>query len=94
MAISNKLAAFAAGFAVLAAPMFAAAAEAKAKHHHHHHHLRHFAKKPHIRGLRYSPDGDLIDRDGWRLRSGVWDNTCFNLDYMASVYACSGSRRR
>jgi hypothetical protein len=30
-----------------------------------------------------------IDRDGWRLRNGNWDNTCFNLPYLSSMSACS-----
>jgi hypothetical protein len=35
--------------------------------------------------------GNLIDCNGWRLRSGTtgWDNSCFSLDYMPSVFACS-----
>jgi hypothetical protein len=42
-----------------------------------------------IRGR--SPNGDPIDRDGWRYRNGSWDNTCFRtLDYLDSMTACSG----
>jgi hypothetical protein len=34
---------------------------------------------------------NLIDRDGWRLSNGNWDNTCFRtLNYLSSSSACSG----
>lgn len=33
--------------------------------------------------------GDLADCHGWRLHNGTWDNTCFNLDYLPSQFACS-----
>jgi hypothetical protein len=41
--------------------------------------------------LRRTVDGDLVDCRGWRLRSNAtgWDNTCLNLDYLPSMYACS-----
>ncbi len=93
MRISNKIAAIAAGFAILATPIFVAEAKPKPTPKHKMHH-RHFVKKPHLRGVRYSPDGDLIDRNGWRRRTGVWDNTCLNLDYLNSMYACSSSGRK
>jgi hypothetical protein len=39
-------------------------------------------------------DGTLVDCQGWRKRDSVgWDNSCFNLDYLPSQYACSGRRR-
>lgn len=45
--------------------------------------------------LRRLPGGDLVDRNGWRYRPGLgWDNTCFNLDYLPSQYACSPATRR
>jgi hypothetical protein len=93
MGIGNKLAALAAAFALLAAPMFVAKADAKVKRHHHRQ-LRHFVKKPTLHGYRVSPDGDLIDPQGWRKRSSGWDNTCMNLDYMPSLYACSSANGR
>jgi hypothetical protein len=94
MGISNKLAALVAAFALLASPMFGAEAEAKVKTYHHHRHLRHFVKKPSLHGYRVSPDGDLIDSQGWRKRSSGWDNTCFNMDYMSSMYACGSANGR
>jgi len=31
-----------------------------------------------------------VDRGGWRLRSNAigWDNTCFDLGYLPSEFAC------
>ena len=94
--MSNKLVVFVSGLAILATPMIAFPVQAKVKHRHHHHHrhLVHFVKKPHLRGVRYSPDGDVIDRDGWRKRPSGWDNSCLNLDYLSSMYACGASGRR
>lgn len=39
--------------------------------------------------VRTLPSGELVDCHGWRRRSIGWDNTCFNLDYLPSQYACS-----
>ena len=41
--------------------------------------------------LRRTVTGAIVDCHGWRLRSNAmgWDNTCFNLDYLPSMYACS-----
>jgi hypothetical protein len=92
MSTNNKLVAIAVGFAVLAAPLFGAAdAKPKIKTHHRHH----------VSELRGCPvhqiaDGSLVDCHGWRKWSGVigWDNTCFNLDYMPSQFACSSKSSR
>jgi hypothetical protein len=36
-------------------------------------------------------NGDVIDSQGWRLRDGNWDSTCFRtLDYLPSMSACTG----
>jgi hypothetical protein len=33
-----------------------------------------------------------IDRDGWRLLNGNWDNTCFRtLGYLSDMSACTGA---
>lgn len=82
----HKLIAFAACLALAAAPLAEAAAETSPKAHH-----RYRAKKPVRCPVHRSVDGDLVDCHGWRLRSGGWDNSCFNLDYLPSQYAC-GSR--
>jgi hypothetical protein len=41
--------------------------------------------------LRQTVNGDTVDCHGWRLRTNAtgWDNTCLNLDYLPSMYACS-----
>jgi hypothetical protein len=41
--------------------------------------------------LRQTVNGDIVDCRGWRLRSNAigWDNSCLNLDYLPSMYACS-----
>jgi hypothetical protein len=44
--------------------------------------------------VRQIADGSLVDCHGWRKWSGYigWDNSCFNLDYLPSEYACSSGR--
>ena len=44
--------------------------------------------------LRRTVNGDIVDCNGWRLRPSGWDNTCLNLDYLPSMYACSSPGRR
>ena len=54
-------------------------------------HYWRFGDRPVRPWVRRSIDGDPIDRHGWRLRNGNWDNTCFRtLDYLSSMSACSG----
>jgi hypothetical protein len=39
--------------------------------------------------------GELVDCHGWRLGNGIgWDNSCLNLDYLPSMFACGGRGRR
>jgi len=88
MIVNNKLAAVAAAFVALTAPMLDAAAETRTKTHH-----RHFVNRSASCSLRRTAEGELVDCHGWRYRGGLlgWDNTCFNLDYLPSQYACSGT---
>ena len=46
--------------------------------------------------LRRTVNGAIVDCHGWRLRSNPigWDNSCFNLDYLPSMYACSSKGGR
>jgi hypothetical protein len=44
--------------------------------------------------VRQTVNGDVVDCHGWRLRPSGWDNTCLNLDYLPSMYACSSPGRR
>ena len=49
------------------------------------------ASEPPQAGTGRAIGGDPIDRDGWRLSNGNWDNTCFRtLNYLSSTSACSG----
>jgi hypothetical protein len=77
--------------AMLAASTLGAEAEAKSKKHH-----RHFVNRDRGCPVRVIADGSLVDCNGWRKWSGVigWDNTCLNLDYLPSQYACSGRGSR
>ena len=73
--IRHKLAVLAAVSAMLAAPVFATAAEAGSRAYH-----RHFAYRPVYRTY----------GNGWRHRSNArgWDNSCLNLPYLPSQFAC------
>jgi hypothetical protein len=87
----KKLICLAAGLALLAMPL-SGAANAKHRtrhaHHHHHHHHRQVATWQYYLQRR-AIDGVLVDRNGWR-QTGSWDNSCFSLLYLHSMYACSG----
>ncbi len=82
--------------ALLAAlPLATNAVEAKTKAH------KGYTGQRYARGaqngcpLRRTVDGDLVDCRGWRFRPNVgWDNTCLNVDYLPSMYACSSPGRR
>jgi hypothetical protein len=89
--MNRKLMALMIGVLVmLAAPMFAEAA-GKSKKMHYRYSLNKQAGCP----VRQIADGSLVDCHGWRKWSGSigWDNTCFNLDYLPSEFACSSKRR-
>jgi hypothetical protein len=90
MTASRQLLALTAGFALLAAAAQGAAAETKRTHH------RHFLHRTVGCPVHEIADGSLVDCHGWRKWSGAmgWDNTCFNLDYMPSQFACSSKGRR
>jgi hypothetical protein len=92
--MNRKLMALTFGIAaLLVAPMFAEAA-ARSKTYHRPHNrdpMQRAAGCP----VRQLADGSLVDCRGWRKWTGSigWDNTCFNLDYLPSQFACSGRRR-
>ena len=76
--------------AMLAVSMVGAAAEAKTNARG----PRYVAKSQTACPVRRTVNGDIVDCHGWRLRPNVgWDNTCLNLDYLPSMYACSPNRR-
>ena len=85
--MSWKVGVFAACLAMLSAPLGGAEAYSTSKTHH-----RHYAKQAYGCPLHRAVDGTLVDCRGWRLRDNAigWDNTCFNLDYLTSMYACGG----
>ncbi len=89
MDINNKLTASAICLVMLTAPALGAAACPRTKAH-----CRYHAGKPIIYPVRRSIDGDLVDRDGWRLRPNGWDNSCFNLPWLTSMYACGTGNGR
>jgi hypothetical protein len=81
----SKAVCLAAAFALIAAPLPQASAGGRAKTHH-----RHPVKKADRCPTHRTAEGELVDCRGWRLRPGIgWDNTCFNLDYLPSQFACS-----
>jgi hypothetical protein len=53
-------------------------------------HYRHFAQRFIGCPLHRAVDGTLVDCHGWRKRDNAigWDNSCFNLNYLSSMYAC------
>jgi hypothetical protein len=52
-------------------------------------HPRHYVRIPPGCPIRRTAEGEIVDCQGWRLRPGGWDNSCFNLDYLPSQFACS-----
>jgi hypothetical protein len=86
MTIYMKMVACAAAFAMVAGALFTTSTEAKPRRHYRY---PHHAFQPRD-SLRRAAGGALVDRNGWRYRPGYgWDNTCHNLDYMLSRYACT-----
>jgi hypothetical protein len=83
---SRKLVYLALSLALLAVPL--SAAPANAKHRTRHAHPRQVAAWQYY-PQRRAIDGVLVDRDGWR-QTGSWDNSCHNLLYLHSMYACTG----
>ena len=88
----DKIAAALACFALLAVPLDAGVAKTKAKPGYY---GRYYAQRTAACPVRQLPGGDLVDCHGWRQRNTAvgWDNTCLNLDYLPSQFACSSGRR-
>jgi hypothetical protein len=83
---------WAATVALLAAPTLAPnTAEAKSKAYKGYAGQRYARVGQYNCPLRQTVNGDIVDCHGWRLRTNAtgWDNTCLNLDYLPSMYACS-----
>jgi hypothetical protein len=92
MSSCNKLSILASALVLLITPLFASAVEAKTRSKVQH---RHFVNKSNGCPVRQLADGSLVDCQGWRKWSGSigWDNSCVNLDYLPSEFACSRGRR-
>jgi hypothetical protein len=75
--------------ALLAAPALSHAGDTKGRH-------RHYLGKPVACPMHRNAEGELVDCQGWRKRANAtgWDNSCFHLDYLPSMYACSARGRR
>ncbi len=86
---NRKLAVLIAMFAILAVPA-AAAAQAGRYRAHYRVYRHHCLAMPCRCLLHRTAEGELVDCQGWRLRGGTigWDNSCFNLDYLPSQFAC------
>jgi hypothetical protein len=85
MNTGSKIVGLLAALALIATPFSQASAEGRTKAHH-----RHSLKKQGGCPTHRTAEGELVDCRGWRLRPGIgWDNSCFNLDYLPSQYACS-----
>jgi hypothetical protein len=83
------IAGLAAAFALIAVPLSQASARDGSKTHH-----RHSVKNPDRCPTHRTAEGEIVDCHGWRYRAGIgWDNSCFNLDYLPSSYACSSRGR-
>ncbi len=80
---------------MLAMPADAGTYAAMTRAHHRVYH-RHYAENPSGCPLHRTALGELVDCQGWRLRDNAigWDNSCFNLDYLPSMYACGSSGGR
>ncbi|MGO9985745.1 MAG: hypothetical protein ACLPIX_16245 [Rhodomicrobium sp.] len=89
MRIGGRLFTGIAVLAILAMPLSAGTAGAKTRKVYH----RHFATARSGCPVHRNGEGELIDCRGWRLRSNAigWDNTCFHLDYLPSMYACGST---
>jgi hypothetical protein len=81
-----RLAAIVACCAIVAAPAFADTYKAR-----HMAYRQHYIREARACPLHRNAAGNLISCDGWRLRSSSkgWDNSCLNLDYLPSQFACS-----
>jgi hypothetical protein len=88
MIVTSKLAAIVACCAIVSAPAFAATHRVGHMTHH-----KFFAREEARCPLHRNVYGELVSCDGWRLGSTAigWDNSCLNLDYLPSQFACSGN---
>ncbi len=83
MSANSKLVALAAAFSMFVAPAVGAANEWDARYDH-----PHYAQWQGYRGVQVR--NSIQYSDGWRYRFGRgWDNTCINVSWLPSQFACS-----
>jgi hypothetical protein len=87
---NHTLAAVIACFAMIAVQAVAANAAGRTRAHYRVH-SRYYVGIPSGCPIHRTAEGEIVDCQGWRLRPGGWDNSCFNLDYLPSQFACSGA---
>jgi hypothetical protein len=80
MSYIKKFVIFTAGFVMLTAPLLAVEADAKTKLHH-----RHYVSRRLHHPVLVT---NKIAGNGWRRRSRGWDNSCLNVPYLTSEFAC------
>jgi hypothetical protein len=87
--MSNRMLAAVIACSAMIAVQAAAANSAERKRAHYRVYPRHYVGIPSDCPIRRTAEGEIVDCQGWRLRPGGWDNSCFNLDYLPSQFACS-----
>jgi hypothetical protein len=89
MTVGRKLGILVGCAALLAGPALSNAEVAKG-------HRRHIVRRHVACPVHRNAEGELVDCQGWRKRANAtgWDNSCFNIDYLPSMYACSSKGRR
>ncbi len=82
----KTLVALTAAFAVLASSLPADAAQKRSAHY------RRYAQRTYVRPAPFGLTPNYTQNWRWRDNYG-WDNTCFNLPYLSSEFACSSHGR-
>ena len=92
--MSNRMLAAVFGCSAMIAVQAAAANAAGRTRAHCRVYPRHHVGIPSGCPIHRTAEGEIVDCQGWRLRPGGWDNSCFNLDYLPSQFACSTAGAR
>jgi hypothetical protein len=87
--MSNRALAAIIACSAIIAVQAAAANSAERTKAHYRVHPRHYARVPSGCPIRRTAEGEVVDCQGWRHRTGDWDNSCIGLDYLPSQFACS-----
>jgi len=92
--MSNRALAAVIACSSMIAVQAAAANSAERTRAHYRAHPRQYVRIPSGCPIRRTAEGEIVDCQGWRLRPGGWDNSCFDLDYLPSQFACSSGGGR